>query len=190
RFAAAFRAAIPDQQRGPAQPLPEPLTERELDILKLMVRALSNQEIAHTLFLTVGTVKWYVNQIYTKLDVHSRHQAVQRAIQLDLLKTREQPSPADPITVIDLSKGEHYGAAPVSIPRTEFINPYKGLRAFQEADVHDFFGRATLTEQLLARLAEDNGSQFLAVVGPSGSGKSSVVKAGLIPALRRGALSN
>ncbi|MBF8285223.1 MAG: putative Calcium/calmodulin-dependent protein kinase, partial [Anaerolineales bacterium] len=68
-------------------------------------------------------------------------------------------------------------------------NPYKGLRAFGEADSADFFGRETLTQQLLARLAEGGDlARFLAVVGPSGSGKSSVVKAGLIPALRRGGL--
>ncbi|MBZ0274779.1 MAG: serine/threonine-protein kinase PknK, partial [Anaerolineae bacterium] len=66
-------------------------------------------------------------------------------------------------------------------------NPYKGLRAFQEADAADFFGRATLIDQLLDRLrAESDTSRFLAVVGPSGSGKSSVVKAGLIPSVRLG----
>jgi|FLYN01.1.fsa_nt_gi WD40 repeat protein/serine/threonine protein kinase len=87
------------------------------------------------------------------------------------------------------------------------INPYKGLRPFQEADAADFFGREKLVEHLLMRLAAieprsedapleetgrllegESGPRFLAVVGPSGSGKSSVVKAGLIPALRRGAL--
>jgi WD40 repeat protein/serine/threonine protein kinase/DNA-binding XRE family transcriptional regulator len=68
-------------------------------------------------------------------------------------------------------------------------NPYKGLHAFGEADAPDFFGRTALTQRLLERLAEDGvASRFLAVVGPSGSGKSSVVRAGLIPALRRGGL--
>jgi WD40 repeat protein len=81
-------------------------------------------------------------------------------------------------------------------------NPYKGLRAFQEADAADFFGRDALVKLLLARLSEQalgEGLQnapsdaqlhprFLAVVGPSGSGKSSVVKAGLIPSLRKGML--
>ena len=71
----------------------------------------------------------------------------------------------------------------------EISNPYKGLRAFQQADAADFFGREALTEQLLTRLRESQqAGRFLAVVGPSGSGKSSVVKAGLLPALRRGAL--
>jgi WD40 repeat protein/serine/threonine protein kinase len=70
-------------------------------------------------------------------------------------------------------------------------NPYKGLRAFQEADVNDFFGRERLVGQLIERLEElDEYERFLALVGPSGSGKSSVIKAGLIPALRNGLLEN
>jgi WD40 repeat protein/serine/threonine protein kinase/DNA-binding XRE family transcriptional regulator len=72
---------------------------------------------------------------------------------------------------------------------TEIDNPYKGLHAFSEADTDNFFGRETLVQQLLARLGEGGElSRFLAVIGPSGSGKSSVVRAGLIPALRRGGL--
>jgi WD40 repeat protein/DNA-binding SARP family transcriptional activator len=68
---------------------------------------------------------------------------------------------------------------------SELRNPYKGLRAFGEADAPDFFGREGLTSLLLDRLAA---SRFLAVVGPSGSGKSSVVRAGLIPGLLSGSL--
>ncbi|MCC6188394.1 MAG: protein kinase [Anaerolineales bacterium] len=68
-------------------------------------------------------------------------------------------------------------------------NPYKGLRAFSEADADDFFGREALVQRLLARLSDESDTaRFLAIVGPSGSGKSSVVKAGLLPALRRGGL--
>jgi len=80
----------------------------------------------------------------------------------------------------------------------ELENPYKGLRAFTEADADDFFGRETFVQELLGSLSaaddpEGEGvprelGRFLAVVGPSGCGKSSAVKAGLIPALRRGAL--
>ncbi|MDQ5854132.1 MAG: protein kinase [Chloroflexota bacterium] len=68
-------------------------------------------------------------------------------------------------------------------------NPYKGLRAFQEADAPDFFGREALVQHLVTRLAEPSTLQrFLGVVGPSGSGKSSLVRAGLVPALRQGIL--
>jgi class 3 adenylate cyclase len=74
---------------------------------------------------------------------------------------------------------------PAATATLETRNPYKGLRAFAEGDAEDFFGREVLTEHLVARLGE---TRFLAVVGPSGSGKSSVVRAGLVPRLRHGAL--
>jgi WD40 repeat protein/DNA-binding SARP family transcriptional activator len=77
---------------------------------------------------------------------------------------------------------------PPDLASADPANPYKGLRAFQEADGVDFFGRETLVDRLLARLSGPEATRFLAVVGPSGSGKSSVVRAGLLPALRRGAL--
>jgi DNA-binding SARP family transcriptional activator/ABC-type glycerol-3-phosphate transport system substrate-binding protein len=80
-------------------------------------------------------------------------------------------------------------AAPAPVFVGEMRNPYKGLRAFLEADASDFFGREAVTARLLRSLAEDDpAARFLAVVGPSGSGKSSVVRAGLLPALRRGAI--
>ncbi len=63
-------------------------------------------------------------------------------------------------------------------------NPYKGLHAFGEGDAHDFFGREALVEQLVQSLAA--GRRLLALVGPSGSGKSSVVAAGLVPRIRAG----
>jgi WD40 repeat protein/serine/threonine protein kinase len=73
--------------------------------------------------------------------------------------------------------------------RAPINNPYKGLRAFQEADAVDFFGRDSLIQTLIGQLMmEEEGNRFLAVVGPSGSGKSSVVKAGLLPMLRVNAL--
>jgi WD40 repeat protein/DNA-binding SARP family transcriptional activator len=66
-------------------------------------------------------------------------------------------------------------------------NPYLGLRAFDESDRKLFFGRDELTERLVSRFAPPE-NRFLAVVGPSGSGKSSVIRAGLVPALRSGAI--
>ena len=64
---------------------------------------------------------------------------------------------------------------------TAVRNPYKGLRSFLEADEDDFFGRESLTTRLVERASAD---RFVAVVGPSGSGKSSVVRAGVVPGLR------
>jgi WD40 repeat protein/DNA-binding SARP family transcriptional activator len=66
-------------------------------------------------------------------------------------------------------------------PRLD-ICPYKGLAQFEPGDAEFFFGRERLVEELVARLAD---VQLLAVVGPSGSGKSSVLRAGLLPALAR-----
>ena len=67
--------------------------------------------------------------------------------------------------------------------------PYKGLNCFDEADAELFSGREVLTARLLERLLalagqQDPPGRFLAVVGASGSGKSSLVRAGLAPALR------
>ncbi|MEU4447583.1 HEAT repeat domain-containing protein [Actinosynnema sp. NPDC050801] len=64
-------------------------------------------------------------------------------------------------------------------------SPFPGLRAFTPRDAPIYFGRGREVDELLARLAE---SRFLAVVGASGSGKSSLVGAGLIPRLAAGAL--
>lgn len=61
--------------------------------------------------------------------------------------------------------------------------PYMGLVAFQEADAKFFFGREKLVNELLERVQS---ARFVCVAGPSGSGKSSLVQAGLIPALRQG----
>lgn len=57
----------------------DPLTERELDVLQLMVDGLTNRQIAEKLTIEYETVRWYTKQIYSKLGVHSRVQAVQRA---------------------------------------------------------------------------------------------------------------
>ena len=79
------------------------------------------------------------------------------------------------------------GAAPSTTRRPGPSNPYKGLRSFQQADTVDFHGRERLVERILARLGSTGArSRLVAVVGPSGSGKSSAVKAGVLPALKRG----
>ncbi|MBN1921668.1 MAG: hypothetical protein JW892_10515 [Anaerolineae bacterium] len=71
----------------PASALPhgEILSERELEILELLANGLSNQEIGQTLYIGVGTVKWYLNRLYVKLDVSNRTQAVTRAREWQLL---------------------------------------------------------------------------------------------------------
>ncbi len=67
----------------------------------------------------------------------------------------------------------------------QVVCPFKGLAAFEAADAPYFFGRERLVAELVARLV---GAPVLGVVGPSGSGKSSAVRAGLLPALASGVL--
>jgi WD40 repeat protein/serine/threonine protein kinase len=119
-----------------------------------------------------------VIQRATALDLALRYPdalAFARALQASLSNVRAEPVQVDTI-----------------FSEIEIVpNPYKGLRAFQESDAANFFGRDSLVRQLINRLNEvSEASRFLAVIGPSGSGKSSVVKAGLIPALKRGGLPN
>jgi LuxR family transcriptional regulator, maltose regulon positive regulatory protein len=67
------------------QPLIEPLSEREIEVLGLLAAGLSNQAIAEKLFVAVGTVKAHTSSIYRKLDVTNRTQAVARARDLNLI---------------------------------------------------------------------------------------------------------
>jgi serine/threonine protein kinase/WD40 repeat protein len=71
----------------------------------------------------------------------------------------------------------------------ETRNPFKGLRAFTEADSDDFRGRQRLVDRLVEAMRRPGSAgRLVAAVGPSGSGKSSVVRAGLLPSLRHGAI--
>jgi LuxR family maltose regulon positive regulatory protein len=67
------------------QPLVEPLTEREFEVLRLLADGSSNGDIAKKLVLTVSTVKTHAHNIYAKLGVSSRAQAIKRAASLELL---------------------------------------------------------------------------------------------------------
>ena len=79
-------------------------------------------------------------------------------------------------TALDVSTN---GAGDVRRPLSNAC-PFKGLAPFEQADAELFFGRERLVDELVARLAD---APLLAVVGPSGSGKSSLLRAGLLPAL-------
>ncbi len=67
------------------QPLPEPLSERELEVLRLIAAGKSNREIAGQLFVTVDTVKKHLTHIFRKLGARSRTQAVVQARELRLI---------------------------------------------------------------------------------------------------------
>jgi LuxR family maltose regulon positive regulatory protein len=65
--------------------LPEPLSRAEREVLRLLMRGLTNQEIADKLGTTIGTTKWHVNQIFGKLQVHNRTTAIAKARELRLV---------------------------------------------------------------------------------------------------------
>lgn len=94
----------------------------------------------------------------------------------------------------DIYKG--YTAEQVSVLLTQLTStfqpkpfdgrcPYKGLDVFEEEDAELFFGRERLVDELVGRVKE---SRTVFITGPSGSGKSSLVRAGLLPALKQGAI--
>ena len=69
----------------PGQPLVEPLSPRELEVLHLVAQGLSNREIGERLFLALDTIKGHNRRIFGKLGVHRRTEAVARARELGLL---------------------------------------------------------------------------------------------------------
>jgi WD40 repeat protein len=81
-------------------------------------------------------------------------------------------------------RGRRYGGVGEGVPLPA-VCPFPGLAAFDVTHAEYFFGRERLVAELVARLV---GAPMLAVVGPSGSGKSSAVRAGLLPALAEGVL--
>jgi predicted ATPase/DNA-binding CsgD family transcriptional regulator len=125
------------------QILPDPLTERELDILGRIASGLSNREIGQALFITVDTVKWYNKQIYSKLGVNSRTQAVARAQILGVLDGASEPASTD------LRRRTMNITIPIQL--TPFIG-----RARERTEIKDLLGSARL----------------LSLTGPGGTGKT------------------
>ena len=86
KFGDVFREhpAPATPRRKPTLPL-EPLTDREIEILKLVARGLSNPEIGARSRIAVSTAKWHLKNVFAKLDVSTRTGAIARARELQLL---------------------------------------------------------------------------------------------------------
>jgi len=148
--------------------------------------------------------------VYEELGVALDRAAKDRTFRLFLVLLPGLPQPFDPTTLppflstrtwvdlrpgiegstafqhlINAIKGVPFGQQLAAEPNDD-VCPYRGLQTFDEAQSDLFFGRENEIQRLVERL---KGTRFLGVLGPSGSGKSSLVRAGLIPALRRGALA-
>ena len=79
---------FPSPSHPTSQPLVDPLTNRELDVLDLLAQRLSNKEIAEKLFISTTTVKGHLQNIYGKLKVSKRRDAVDKAHTLGILSHR------------------------------------------------------------------------------------------------------
>jgi hypothetical protein len=77
--------------------------------------------------------------------------------------------------------------SPDAITERKLFNPFPGLRPFEMHEAHLFFGRDGQSDEIIRRLAR---TRFVGIVGTSGSGKSSLVRAGLLPALHGGFMRN
>jgi LuxR family transcriptional regulator, maltose regulon positive regulatory protein len=84
KLRAALEQEAPDLA-SPSAKLPEPLSERELEVLTLVAAGKTNREIAGELFVAKSTVKTHIKNIYRKLDTHNRTQALARARDLNLI---------------------------------------------------------------------------------------------------------
>jgi predicted ATPase/DNA-binding CsgD family transcriptional regulator len=122
--------------------IPATLTTREYDVLRLLSSGLSDREIADSLVLSVGTVKWYNRQIYNKLGVRNRTEAVTQAQQFGLFDDAASPSPVD--------------------------SPTRSLNRMP-AQVTSFVGRQHELDDLKRLL---QGSRLITLTGPPGTGKT------------------
>jgi LuxR family maltose regulon positive regulatory protein len=73
-------------ETGRSQPWHESISEREKEVLRLIAEGRSSQEIARMLVVALSTVQWHIKNLYAKLDVHSRTQAVKKAKDINLLE--------------------------------------------------------------------------------------------------------
>lgn len=146
--------------------LSEPLTPRELDILAAMVEGLAVAQIAARLVLAEGTVKWYIKQLYAKLAVHTREEAVLRALALGLV--------APPAAA---------GGNAVSLPdhNCPLINPLP----------QDVTGRYVGNAPKRTHLADllRQGVRLISIYGRAGSGKTALACQALSDLRQSGDLS-
>jgi WD40 repeat protein/class 3 adenylate cyclase len=137
-----------------------------------------------------GEFRWMLAGVQDTLTEMRARQALQLALQREQLDLQRQQLVKTNLLLH--RQGGYPAVAELTVegevdelPPAEVACPYMGLAAFEAEDAEYFFGREELVAQLTAQLA---GTRFLAVVGPSGSGKSSLVRAGLLPAVWGGAL--
>ena len=121
----------------------EPLTRREREILVLLAQGYSAQEIAQQLTLALSTIKWYVQQVYDKLGVNNKQQAILRAGELGLLETHSSSTTVH-------SRPQH------NLP----------------SQLTSFIGREQEIETIKQIITSHEGGRLLTLTGAGGSGKT------------------
>jgi WD40 repeat protein len=157
------------------------VTPADLPLSDLMEDTGGSPELLHAY-----VIDWAVGHVADRLNASATRAGAQRsglrAAEADLAVT---------VAEIELARerarihGMEAGRTADGAPRPATMCPFKGLATFDPSDADLFFGREQLIAEMVARSV---GARFLGVVGPSGSGKSSAVRAGLMPALASGAL--
>lgn len=144
-------------------------------------RGFTQEQLAERVGCAVSTIK----KAEAETNRFSEHLAMRVATVLEIPEEQRE-------SFVRMARQVHSGGRLPSLfeaGQQAWQNPYKGLYAFEETDAGLFFGRDDLIADLIEHMAKDDRlARFLAVVGASGSGKSSVIRAGLIPALRQGAI--
>jgi len=137
---------------NPVNPLAEPLTRREREILALLAQGLTAPEIAERLTVAVSSVKTHLQHLYGKLGVNSKRQATARARELGLLEVPAAPAPISPV------------AAAIPLP------PPRPVRKHNlPVHVTRFFGRENEIAGLKQRLADH---RLVTLTGSGGVGKT------------------
>jgi DNA-binding SARP family transcriptional activator/WD40 repeat protein/energy-coupling factor transporter ATP-binding protein EcfA2 len=159
---------------------------RGADVAALLERAAGPQpeELVEAVLAETSGLPSLVVEVARGLRERQAGERVERALRRAEMARGELQSAHDAIAADVIRRGRRAdGGAPV--PPTMGVCPYRGLATFDTVDAGYFFGRERLVATLVARLAV---ARFVGVIGASGSGKSSLVRAGLIPALAGGAL--
>jgi WD40 repeat protein/energy-coupling factor transporter ATP-binding protein EcfA2 len=156
------------------------------DVAALLERAAGPQpeELVEAVLAETGGLPKLVVEVARGLRDRQAGERVERALRRAETARTELQSAREAIAADVIRRGRRSnGGAPV--PAAVGVCPYRGLARFDTVDAGYFFGRERLVATLVARLAVE---RFVGVIGASGCGKSSLVRAGLLPALVGGAL--
>jgi predicted ATPase/DNA-binding CsgD family transcriptional regulator len=146
----------------PAQPLLEPLTRREQEVLALLAEGLTGGEMAERLTLAVSSVRWYTHQIYCKLGVSGKRQAITRARELGLLRSAAFDKPPIPGSSAPVAR-------PEPSPAAETVKIQVAPRHNLPVQRTPLIGRAQEVQQVQELLAQ---GALVTLTGSGGVGKT------------------